>query len=304
MSPAGSEPFRHAKIPLTSRLKLKNVTPGESESIFAGEGIEYAATKPYEPGDNARDLDLQALAQAGEEEVVERVVDRQRRIYLWVDVSASMQRVPQMFFGSKPDIRDAAVGLLVFSALKAYSPVGLGALGHEVVRFFAARRGESYGQEIVEWFLAHADQGDYGTADLSHALAGWRVRLPAQSLVLFISDFQQAVFETDFAGLLKTTAARFDLVPIILRDPLESGAPPPLPVTLSIWDRATGRRVETDLTPRRFADLQAHSARHLAHLTHEFHKVGIDPVVLDSPSVPQCHRTLSAFFESRRRARR
>jgi uncharacterized protein (DUF58 family) len=303
MSPAASERFRHAQIPLFSRLKLRNVTPGEAESIYAGEGIEYSSTKPYEPGDDLRDLDLQALAQTGDEDIIERIVDRQRRVYLWVDVSGSMQRFPQMFFWNKPDIRDAAVGLLAFSAQNAYSPIGLGAFGSKI-KFFVARFGESYCQEIVDWFLTHADQGDHGPADLTRALAGLSERIPAQSLVLFISDFQHVFFESDFAGLLQTVTRTFDIVPVVIRDPLESGTAPPLPVTLSVRDDETARRVEIDLTPRRFADLQARSAQHLEHLTQEFHRVGIEPVVLDSPSIQHCHRTLNAFFEARRRAKR
>jgi hypothetical protein len=121
MAPAASERFKSSKLQLFSRLKLKNIFPGEWESVYTGEGIEFAASKPYEPGDDLRDLDLQTLVQSGDEEIILRAVGRQRHIYLWVDLSGSMQRSPEMFYPGKPEIRDIAVGLLAFSARSAYS---------------------------------------------------------------------------------------------------------------------------------------------------------------------------------------
>src|SRR5512140_3718762 len=112
MARAGYEQFRSSKLQLFSRLKLKNIFPGEWESIYTGEGIEYSASKPYESGDDLRDLDLLTLVQSGEEEIILREVGRQRPIYLWVDVSGSMQRFPAVLFSHKPDIRDIAVGLV------------------------------------------------------------------------------------------------------------------------------------------------------------------------------------------------
>ena len=85
--------FRQSRIRLFSRIKLRNVFPGEWESVYSGEGIEFSTIKPFEPGDDVRDLDLHALVQSGEEDVILRVVERQMRIYIWADFSGSMQGV-------------------------------------------------------------------------------------------------------------------------------------------------------------------------------------------------------------------
>ncbi len=303
MEHAASEPFRNSKIQLFSRLKLKNIFPGEWESIYTGEGIEFAASKPYEPGDDLRDLDLVALVQSGDEEIILREVGRQRLIYMWVDLSGSMRRFPQMFFPGKPEIRDLAVGLLAFSAKGAYSPVGLCVFDRVVRQFFPARSGESYCEELVGWFLDHADEGPAESENVAGALQFLQEEIAPQSLVLFISDFQAAIFEGEFAPLLRPAAKRFDLVPVVIRDPLESHVSLNQPVIIAVRDSEANRGTEIDLTPRRLAMIQARSARHMEHLEANFHEANLDHVVLDSTSIEDCHQTLTAFFQARKRTR-
>jgi uncharacterized protein (DUF58 family) len=303
MEHVGSERFKNSKLQLFSRLKLKNIFPGEWESIYTGEGIEYATSKPLEPGDDLRDLDLQTLVQTGEEEIILRATGRQRKIYLWVDLSGSMQRFPEMFFSQKPEIRDTAVGLLAFSAWNAYSPVGLCAFDLEVRQFFPAQSGESYCEEIVCWFLDHADEGTRGSADISGALGFLEERISPQSLVLFISDFQDPLFEGNFAHLLRQAAKKFDFIPVVVQDPLEYGPALNHSVVIAVRDSETDRRAEITLTPQKLAEILNHSAGHLAHLKKGFLEVGLEYIVLDSAAIEDCYRTLSSFFEGRRRTR-
>jgi hypothetical protein len=49
--------------------------------------------------------------------------------------------------------------------------------------------------------------------------------------------------------------------------------------------------------------MQAASCAHLAHLRRNFRKIGLEPIVLDSPSIEDCHQVLEGFFESRKRTR-
>ena len=298
-----SEQFRNSKIQLFSRLKLKNIFPGECESIFAGEGIEYASSKPYEPGNDLRDLDLLTLAQSGEEEIILRTVSRQRKIYLWVDMSGSMQRFPEMFFSQKPEIRDTVVGLLAFSAWNAYSPVGLCAYDQEIRRFFPARSGESYCEEIVSWFLDHGDEGVKGLADIQVALNFMEEQISPQSMVLFISDFQDPLFEGDFARLLKPVAKKFDFIPIIVQDSLEHVAALKQSVTIAVRDSETDFRAEITLTKQMLNEIREASNNHLNHLKQSFYEIGLEYIILDSATIEECYRILSNFFEARKRTR-
>jgi uncharacterized protein (DUF58 family) len=297
------EQFRQSKLQLFSRTKLKNVLPGEWESIYAGEGIEFAAIKPFEPGDDLRDLDLLTLAQSGEEEIVQRVVERQMKILVWVDSSGSMQRFEEMFFSQKPEIKDIALGLLLFSASNAYCPVGLYAFNKEMSRFFPARFGERYCWEILNWIIAEEYRGTPAPADVENAISFLIEAASPQSLVLFVSDFQDQAFDGDFTDLLRPVTKEFDFVAVIIRDPLETEASIRRSVSIAVQDNEGYGNAEIYLTPQRLKELQESSARHLFALEQRFRNLGIEYVVLDSCSVEGCYQALSGFFEARKRIR-
>lgn len=303
MGPEDFKQFRRSKIQLFSRLKLKNIFPGEWESIYTGEGIEFAKIKPFEPGDDLRDLDLHTLVQSGEEEIIQRVVERQMRIFVWADFSGSMQRFEEMFFSQKPEIKDITIGLLLFSACNAYSPVGLYAFNKEMRRFFPARSGERYCWEILNWIIDQEYKGPMAAADIQNAVSFLIERASPQSLVFFVSDFKDQAFEGDFTALLRPVAKKFDFVSVIIRDPLEKEASLKRSVSITVKDSEGDKSAEIYLTPQKLIGVQEISARHLLHLERNFREVGIEHVVLDSPSIEDCYKLLSGFFQARRRTR-
>ena len=303
MEPEDYREFRESKIQLFSRMKLKNIFPGEWESIYTGEGIEFAGIRPLEPGDDLRHLDLHTLVKSGEEEIIERVVERQMRVFVWADFSGSTQRFEEMLFPQKPEIKDIAIGLLLFSASNAYSPVGLYAFNKEMRRFFPARSGERYCWEIVNWVIDQQYQGSVAPADIPGAVSFLIERAFPQSLVFFVSDFQDQAFEGDFTDLLRPAAKKCDFVAVVVRDPLEKEASLGRPVTIAVTDSEGDKSAEIYLTPERLREIQEISARHLLHLERSFRAVGIEHVVLDSPCIEDCHRVLSGFFEGRKRIR-
>ncbi len=295
--------LKESKIQLFSRLKPRNIFPGEWESVFMGEGIEFAAIEPLEPGDDLRNLDLHALAQSDEEQIVHRVAARQMRVFVWVDCSGSMQRFQAMLFRRKRDIGDIAVGLLLFSACNAYSPVGLCAFDTGIRRFFPARSGERYCWDILGWLVDQMPHGDGGPADVGLAVSFLLERALPRSLVFLVSDFQDAAFAGDFTDLLRPAAKRFDLVPVVVRDPLEKEGSLRYPVRVAIVDSEGDTATEIYLTPARLEEMQRASAGHLAHLARVFRRLGVGHVVLDSASIGDCHRALAGFFQARTASR-
>jgi uncharacterized protein (DUF58 family) len=295
--------FRQTKIQLFSRTKLRSVFPGEWDSIFAGEGIEFATVKPFEPGDELRDLDLHTLAQSGEEEIIQRVVGRQMRVFVWADLSGSMQRRRESFFSRKPEIRDLAISLLLFSAWNAYSPVGLYAFNRDTNAFFPARGGENHCWEILDWLVVEASGTTGAPANVEDAIAMLMKRVPCQSLVFFVSDFQDQAFERNFTGLLRPATRKVDLVPVIIRDPFEGTTPWTRSANVAVSDSEGDSHAEVYLTPKKLQDMRDASAQHLAHLERTFRQLGIEHVLLNSTSPDVCCQTFSAFFNSRRRTR-
>ncbi len=303
MEPEDFRQFRRSKIRFFSRMKLRNIFRGEWESIYTGEGIEFDKTKPFEPEDDLRELDLQTLLETGEEEIIQRVVERQMRIFVWVDFSGSMLRFDEMFFSRKPEIRDIGIGLLLFSAWNAYSPVGLCAFNRKMKQFFPARQGERYCWEILDWIIEREYGEPRTSADHQNALSFLIERTSPQSLVFWISDFEDEAFEQNFTTLLRPAVKKFDLVPVVIRDPLEKEMPFIGSSRITVRGSEGDEGGEIYLTRRKLTRLQKASSRHLSHLEKNFRKIGVEPVILDSPSVEKCHAALSGFFESRRRLR-
>lgn len=303
MGPEEYKGFRKSRLQLFSRIRLKNIFPGEWDSIYTGEGIEYADIKPFEPGDDLKDLDLIALVQSGEEEIIQRAVGRQMRVFVWADLSGSMLRFEENFLSSKPDIRDIAIGLVVYSANNVYSPVGLCAFDGGIRSFLPARYGETQCQKILDSIIDADYKGCHAPADIPGAVAFMMHKAYRQSMVFFVSDFKDPVFEEDFTELLRPVVTKFDFIPIIVRDPIEKDVALKMPVNISVVDSESGGTREIYLTPKKLTEMQKISAELVSHLESNFRKLGIRPVVLDSPQVNDCVRTLTGFFEGRKRTR-
>jgi uncharacterized protein (DUF58 family) len=303
MAQEGFNHIKQSKIQLFSRIKLKSVVPGERESIYTGDGIEFSTIKPLEPGDDLRDLNLVTLVQSGEEEIIQRVAGRQMPIFICADLSGSMLRFKDMFLSSKPDIRDIGVGMLIYSAFNSYSPVGLCAFADEIRWFLPARYGEVFCDDILKKIKEQDYKGATAPADVQKAIACLMQRVPNQSMVFFVSDFKEPIFEEDFTGLLRTVAKKFDFIPVVIMDPIERYAFLTKPVNVIVRDSEGGGMAEIYLTPQKVKEMQEISARHLEHLAYNFRNAGLEYFVLDSPSINDCFRVISDFFDARRRTR-
>jgi uncharacterized protein (DUF58 family) len=303
MGHADYKQLKHSKIQLFSRLKLKNIFSGEWDSIYVGEGIEFADIKPFEPGDDLRDLDLITLLQSGEEEIIRREVGRQMKIFVWVDFSGSMQRNEDLFFFSRPDIRDIAIGLIIYSACNAYSPTGLCIFDDKIREFLPAKYGESYCDKIMDRILDYDYRNTRKMANIPAALSFMMEKVYKQSMVFFISDFKDPVFEGDFTELLRPASRKFDFIPVVIRDPIEKDVILKRSLNISVKDSEGNGKSEIYLTPARLHEMQRISTKHIEHLEQNFYRAGIDYALLDSPSIDDCYQVLSGFFVGRKRIR-
>jgi uncharacterized protein (DUF58 family) len=303
MGQADYKQLRLSKMQLISKLKLMNIFPGDWESIYKGEGIEFDSTRPFEPGDNPRDIDLFTMAQSGEEDIILRAEERQMKIYIWVDLSGSMENFNEMFFPSKPDIRDIATGLIAYSTCNIYTPLGLCAFDDDIRCFFPARAGADHCDEIINWIIEQDNRIKKGKTDIQRATRFMIERLYRQNIVFFISDFKDPVFEGDFTYLIKPLVEKFDFIPVVIRDPLENKASIKKPISIVVKNNEGDGWAEVYLTPKKLHEIQNLSERYLQNLQWNFHHLGIDCIVLDSPLINDCYQILSAFFEKRKRTR-
>ena len=298
-----SKELQKELVQLVFNLRLQNIFPGEWESIYKGRGIEVADIKPFEPGDDLHAIDSRTLGLQERMRIIQRIVEKQLRIYVWADFSTSMKRFKneEMFFWTKPQIRDIAIGIIFYSAAKIYCPTGLYPFGLKEKQIFPAKTGESYCQEVLSWILSIAPKLisiSSGVEDILHSLP--QLAAP-QNVVFFISDFKQRAFERDFIDLLRPIVNKFDFIPIVVIDPLETTIRIKRSIRISVRSGSGGQKAELYLTPKLLREMQEVSQKHMLHLGDNFKKIGVEHMILDSPSIEDCSKVFVNFFQNRRR---
>lgn len=202
---------------------------GNNNTVFKGRGMEFAETRPYQPGDDVRLIDWRVTARTGRAHTKLFREERERPVVTWVDCR------PQMFFATRGVFKSVLAARM--AALVAWS-----AHGH----------GDRFGGRICgddqEWVQVPAG-GRHGVLRYLRALelacANWRVgKRPSsaaidvrQSLaslrrtvrpgtVLFlISDYRD--LQEPVGDLLADAGRHCDITLCFVHDPLEATLPPP-----------------------------------------------------------------------------
>ncbi len=215
------------------------VMPGDHLSPGAGAGTELVQLRPYQVGDDVRQLDAAATARTGVPHVRLQVPERALTTWLVLDVT------PSMAFGTEARLKaDVAEGVAVAVARLATRRGGRAALlraGAAEERMLPPRGGR-HAQVALERALAEGVAPDHGvvTGALGRALvrAGRVARRPG--LVVVVSDFR----EEGWRGPLAALSARHSVVAVEVRDPREASLPQA--GHLSLVDPETGTLVEVD----------------------------------------------------------
>lgn len=204
-----------------SRAKTQTPMAGAHTSHLRGRGMDYAESRVYQPGDDARAIDWRRTARSGRMHTKLFREERERSLLLMMDTHASMRFGTRVRFKSVQAARAAA--LAAWSAARAGDRVG--ALAFGAVRDAVDPHGGDPGVLAVLGALARWDKQTGGDEPLSAALLrAQRLTLPG-SRVLLVSD-GLCVDEGARAALLKL-ARRSEARVLIVADALELSAPPP-----------------------------------------------------------------------------
>jgi uncharacterized protein (DUF58 family) len=223
--------------------------PGDHLSPGAGAGTELVQLRPYQVGDDVRQLDAAATARTGVPHVRLQVPERALTTWLVLDVSASMA------FGTAERLKaDVAEGVAVAVARLATRRGGRAALlraGAAEERMLPPRGGR-HAQVAIERALAEGVEPDETGGDaLARALvrAGRIARRPG--LVVVVSDFR----EEGWRGPLASLSVRHSVVAVEIRDPREAALP--RAGHLALVDPETGALVEVDSSRARVRERYA-----------------------------------------------
>lgn len=203
----------HTNFEMVVRRLANDLAFGTDESLFVGSGLEFAQSRPYEPGDSIRQMDWRITARLGRPFVKQYETLKRIPMYIVVDTSSSMSVSSTVL--TKHDLAiwiAAAMGLI---GIRRLSPVAIAGAGGRATRLEPSLSQTDLWR-VLEPLRAH------GAAE--HTTVGARLfsmepQLARASLVIVMSDFH----DPEAIAALRQTAQRHDVVAIHLQDHAERG---------------------------------------------------------------------------------
>ncbi len=284
------------RIEIRTRRLVNDSFAGEYHAIFKGRGMEFDEARPYQPGDEVRDIDWNVTARTGELFVKRFVEERELTVMLMVDASASGQ------FGTvnrfKREIAAELAAVLAFSAITNNDKVGLLVFTDRDELFISPRKGRRHVLRLIRDLLAFEPEGR-GT-DLRLALNTINRVLKRKSIVFLISDFLAP--PEGYRSVLQVSNKRHDVIAVNISDPREEMWPGV--GLLALEDAETGRVQWVDTGSRRWQESFDERVNELtAARERVFRKAKVDRINITTDA--EYVTPLTKFFERRsRRLRR
>jgi uncharacterized protein (DUF58 family) len=284
------------RIEIRTRRLVNDSFAGEYHAIFKGRGMEFDEVRPYQPGDEVRDIDWNVTARTGDLFVKRFVEERELTVMLVVDASASGQ------FGTvnrfKREIAAELAAVLAFSAITNNDKVGLLVFTDRVELFISPRKGRRHVLRLIRDLLAFEPEGR-GT-DLKLALNTVNRVLKRSSIVFLISDFLAP--PESYRSVLQVSNRRHDVIAVNVTDPREEEWPKV--GLLALEDAETGQTQWVDTSSRNWRESFAERVNELTTARERvFRKAKVDRINITTDA--EYVTPLTKFFERRtRRLRR
>jgi len=218
------------RLDITPRGKVLATRSGGHLSRFRGRGMEFDESRVYQPGDDPRNMDWRVTARTSRPHVKLFREERERPVWLLVDLGPAMRFGTRVAFKSVIAARAAA--LLAWAASDRGDRVG--GLVFDESRHFE-RRPAARTRGLLPLLKALSEDplpGEDGGHPSLSAAAEYLTRLVRPgSLVFLISDFT-GLSDADGAWLARIGNGN-EIVLVQVYDPLETAPPPPgrYPVT-------------------------------------------------------------------------
>jgi len=203
---------------------------GDYLSPFKGRGMEFSESRPYQPGDDVRNIDWRVTARTGRAHTKMFREERERPVFVCVDFR------PSMFFATRG--RYKAVAAAHMASLIGWGAAGQGDRFGGVIfsdtdhHELKPQRGRTSVLRFIRHMVTHPAWTTRGTpAAVADVDAGLRALLRLRnvvrpgSLVFLLSDFRW--FDARARLQLARLARHNEIVLAFIYDPLERDLPPP-----------------------------------------------------------------------------
>jgi uncharacterized protein (DUF58 family) len=212
-------------------LHINSLQTGAYVSRFRGRGMEFDESRPYQPGDDPRNIDWRVTARSSTAYTKLFREERERPVLIVVDLRSNMHFATQGCFKSVNAARAAA--LLSWAAHHRGDRLGGLIFGDTTHRELRPRLGRQAALRYVHELVNHPDWADSGAAPpvaddeppLTHAMSALRRVAHPGSLVVVVSDF--IGFSRAAQSYLAGVARHNEVLAVFLSDPLERRLPPP-----------------------------------------------------------------------------
>ncbi len=203
-------------VELLARKNVSSVLAGNYRTSIQGSGMIFKEARKYVFGESIRQIDWNITARMNEPYVKEVEEDRQREIFILLDIS------PSMFSGwqkhTKLEYAILTAATILVSAHEAGEKYGLILFSDTVKQSLRSNRGQSHLMQCLEnMVVANSQAGEAAVSDPRVAIKHLQMKRKGKYVVFLISDF----IDRDVPDDLKYLGERHDVNLLHIYDPLE-----------------------------------------------------------------------------------
>jgi uncharacterized protein (DUF58 family) len=209
--------------PVSSKKRLS--LTGEKLTAIRGRGIEFDATREYQAGDDIRSMAWRVTARCLKPHIKVYREEKERPIWLAVDLSPSLYFGTRCMFKSVQSIIQA--GLTGWSSLLKRERIGAIISAQQKPLVFQPHSGEKPYLAILDALAASSrlQPAFNDQHHLHHLLLSLQQQVRSGSLIYLYSDFLQ--FDAETEKLIVYLVQRAQVVLNFVYDPFEAAPPPP-----------------------------------------------------------------------------
>lgn len=205
------------RIEIKTRSISKHLFTGEYHSTFKGRGMSFSEVRPYQYGDDVRNIDWNVTARTNEAFVKVFEEERELTLMLMVDISKSF------YFGThvqqKREWATEICAVLAFSAISNNDKVGLILFSDQIELFIPPKKGKQHILRILRELINTEAKGKQ--TNLADAFRFCNNLIKKRSITFILSDFRAP----EYFQPLRILGNKHDLIGIQLYDPAEATIP-------------------------------------------------------------------------------
>lgn len=254
------------RIELKSRRKANSLFMGEYHSSFKGRGMIFSEIRPYQYGDDIRNIDWNTTAHYNEPYVKVFEEERELTMLLLVDVSQSNN------FGTRKQFKSETIteicATLAISATTFNDKVGMILYSDEIERLIPPKKGKRHVLQLIRELIEFEPKSKRN--DLSNVLRFITDTFKRKTNIFILSDF---IDDSNYLKNLKIAAKKHNITGIRIFDEKEEEFPNVGLITLI--DNETGEKKQIN-TSSPIVQKQYKNYFHKMNekFNHNFHKAG------------------------------